>query len=142
LNSLRLEKSFGIWSREFSRDYTPRMAGLTRFVDYARSNFIGHSAALRDQDTCPKRRLVALAVEALDADASGYEPIELGEQLVGFTTSGGYGHCVDTSLAMGYVDSAVPDDETGLTVRLAGELRRCRILTRPLLDPDGRRMRG
>jgi dimethylglycine dehydrogenase len=141
LNSLRLEKSFGIWSREFSRDYTPRMAGLTRFVDYARSNFIGRSAALRDQDACPKRRLVALAVEALDADANGYEPIELGEQLVGFTTSGGYGHCVDTSLAMGYVDSAVPDDETGLTVRLASELRRCRILTRPLMDPDGRRMR-
>ena len=40
LNSLRLEKSFGIWSREFSRDYTPRMAGLQRFIDYDRAGFI------------------------------------------------------------------------------------------------------
>lgn len=142
LNSLRLEKSFGIWSREYSRDYTPRMAGLTRFIDYERADFIGRSEALRDRDRRPERRLVTLAIEALDADAAGYEPIELGERLVGFTTSGGYGHCTNTSLAMGYLSSDVPADETDLTVRIAGEVRRCRVLPRPLFDPDGRRMRG
>jgi len=141
LNSLRLEKSFGIWSREYSRDYTPHMAGLTRFIDYERADFIGRSAALRDRDRCPERRLVTLSIEALDADASGYEPIELADRLVGFTTSGGYGHCTDTSLAMGYLSSEIPADETGLTVRIAGELRRCRVLPRPVFDPDGRRMR-
>ncbi len=39
LNSLRLEKGFGIWSREFSRDYTPRMSGLDRFVAYDKAGF-------------------------------------------------------------------------------------------------------
>ena len=34
LLSLRIEKGFGIWSREFSRDYTPMESGLARFVDY------------------------------------------------------------------------------------------------------------
>jgi dimethylglycine dehydrogenase len=142
LNSLRLEKSFGIWSREYSRDYTPRMAGLTRCIEYERPDFIGRTAALRDRDTEPPHRLVTLAIEASDADATGYEPIHLGGQLVGFTTSGGYGHCADTSLAMGYLSSAVPQDASGLSVVLAGTAQRCHILSRPLIDPEGRRMRG
>ncbi len=142
LNSLRLEKSFGIWSREYSRDYTPGMAALTRLIDYERVGFIGRSAALHDRDRRPERRLVTLSIDALDADALGYEPIEIGSRLVGFTTSGGYGHCTDTSLAMGYLSSAVPDDEPGLVVRIAGEVRGCRVVTRPVFDPDGRRMRG
>jgi dimethylglycine dehydrogenase len=142
LNSLRLEKSFGIWSREYSRDYTPVMAGLTKFIDYDRAGFIGRPAALRDRDRRPERRLVTLSIDALNADASGYEPIELGDQLVGFTTSGGYGHCTDSSLAMGYLNSSIGDSETGLTVRIAGDVRRCRVLSGPIFDPEGRRMRG
>lgn len=142
LNSLRLEKSFGIWSREFSRDYTPRMAGLSRFIDYERRGFIGCEAALRDRGVEPKRRLVTLQVDATDADAAGYEPIQLGADMVGFTTSGGFGHCAGASLAMGYLDFAVPDQEAGLTVFIAGEERRCRVLPRPAIDPSGMRMRG
>jgi dimethylglycine dehydrogenase len=56
LNSPRLEKSFGIWSREFSRDYTPHMAGLRRFIDYDKPVFVGREAALRDRDEVPARR--------------------------------------------------------------------------------------
>jgi len=142
LNSLRLEKSFGIWSREFSCDYTPRMAGLERFIDYDRPGFIGRDAALRDRETVPVRRLVSLAVEAHDVDASGYEPIMLGQEMVGFVSSGGYGHCTQTSLAMGYLDSTVAVDQSGLTVTVLGEARPCRILSQPLCDPSGARMRG
>jgi dimethylglycine dehydrogenase len=142
LNSLRLEKGFGIWSREFSRDYTPREARLERFIDYERADFIGRGAALRDRDTTPSRRLVGLSIDAVDVDAAGYEPIRLGPDLVGFVTSGGYGHCAATSLAMGYVNSSVPDDQTELTVTLLGEARACRILTAPAIDPTGGRMRA
>jgi dimethylglycine dehydrogenase len=142
LNSLRLEKSFGIWSREFSRDYTPRMAGLDRFIAYERQGFIGRDAALRERDSTPARRLVTLSVDSTDADAVGYEPILSGDRLVGFVTSGGYGHCARRSLAMGYIDSAVPAAEDGLTVTIVGEPRKCRILTEPAVDPSGSRMRS
>jgi dimethylglycine dehydrogenase len=142
LNSLRLEKGFGIWSREFSRDYTPRMSGLDRFVAYDKSDFIGRDASLRDRASVPDQRLVSLAVKSPDADAAGYEPIWHGEKIVGFVTSGGYGHCVDMSLAMGYLQSAIPDEETGLCVSILGERRPCRILTQSPVDPMGARMRG
>lgn len=141
LNSLRLEKGFGIWSREFSRDYTPRMSGLDRFVAYDKPAFIGREAALRDRDEVPAKRLVLLAVDAPDADAAGYEPLWLGTQMVGFVTSGGYGHCVATSLAMGYLSSTIPNDVHGLSVSILGDQRSCRVLSQVPVDPAGARMR-
>jgi dimethylglycine dehydrogenase len=142
LNSLRLEKCFGIWTREFSRDYTPRMAGLDRFIAYDKAGFIGRDNALRDRDTVPAQRLVTLAVDAPEADAAGYEPIWSGSRMVGFITSGGYGHCAGMSLAMGYLQSGVADAQEGLSVTILGERRDCRVLRQAPIDPDGTRMRG
>jgi len=142
LNSLRLEKGFGIWSREFSRDYTPRMSGLDRFVAYDKGDFIGREAALSDRASVPDRRLRLLAVESPEADAAGYEPIWHSEKVVGFVTSGGYGHCAGMSLALAYVESGISDEETELSVSILGERRKCRILRQPPVDPTGERMRG
>lgn len=142
LNSLRLEKSFGIWSREFSRDYTPHMAGLGRFIDYARSDFIGSDAALLDREQAPPRRLVTLAIDTAVAEAAGYEPLELDGSCVGYVTSGGYGHRIGQSLAMGYVDSTVAVEEARLSVIVLGERHPCRILPHPPYDPSGERMRA
>jgi dimethylglycine dehydrogenase len=141
INSLRLEKSFGIWSREYSRDYTPRMAGLERFVAYEKSAFIGREAAIKDRAAHPSHRLVTLAVDSVDADATGYEPIFRGETYVGFVTSGGYGHCANQSLAMGYVSCEVPDVSDNLTLTILGDRRPARILSQPAIDPAGARMR-
>jgi dimethylglycine dehydrogenase len=142
LNSLRLEKSFGIWSREFSRDYTPRMCGLDRFVDYSKQDFIGRAAALEDRERAPERILVTLDIDADRADAAGYEPIYRGREYIGFTTSGGYGHCVGKSLAMGYVTVAGASAAADLSVTLVGESRPARLVPQPSIDPAGSRMRG
>ena len=141
LNSLRLEKSFGIWSREFSRDYTPHMAGLGRFIDFDREDFIGRDAALRDRELKPARRLAAFAIEGATAEAAGYEPIEVDDRCVGFVTSGGFGHRVSKSLAMGYIDAAVIDARSDLYVTVLGERKRCQVLSAPAYDPTGSRMR-
>jgi dimethylglycine dehydrogenase len=43
--SLRLEKSFGIWSREFTQGYTPGETGMDRFIAWDKPAFIGRDAA-------------------------------------------------------------------------------------------------
>ncbi len=63
LNSLRLEKSFGSWAREFRPLYGPAEAGLGVFVDYRRGGFVGHEAAEAERDHGPGRRLVTLVVD-------------------------------------------------------------------------------
>lgn len=142
LLSLRLEKGVGIWSAEFSPDYTPAMCGLDRFVDYDRSGFIGREAALKDRGATPARRLVMLEIDSEAADAMGNEPVFAGDRLVGFVTSGGYGHTVARSLAMGYVDTEVSDGAQDLSVEILGQSCPARILDRPPVDPDGTRMRA
>lgn len=141
--SLRLEKSFGIWSREFTWAYTPRMSGMDRFIAFDKGDFIGRSAALRERrGDPPRRRLTTLVVDACDADVSGFEPVWLGERLVGFVTSGGYGHCLGQSLAMAYLDHDVASKDVGLEVHVVGEKRRCRMIDPSPFDRDGSRMRA
>ncbi|WP_363286802.1 aminomethyltransferase family protein, partial [Mesorhizobium sp.] len=74
LNALRLEKSFGIWSREFTQGYTPGQTGLDRFIAFDKGDFVGRDAALKERDAGAARRIVTLEIDAVDADASGFEP--------------------------------------------------------------------
>jgi dimethylglycine dehydrogenase len=142
LNSLRLEKSFGSWAREFRPIYGPYEAGLGRFVDLKKGEFVGRAAALAEQANGGERRLITLDVEAGDADAIGDEPIFHDGKVVGWVTSGGYGHSVAKSLALGYVDKAVAAATTGFEVELIGERRRATRLAAAAFDPEGKRMRA
>lgn len=142
LLSMRLEKSFGIWSREYSPDYTAAESGLDRFIDFTKPEFAGREAALRERAAPPGRRLVTLAVDAGDADAAGYEPIWHGRDLAGFVTSGGYGHAVGTSLAMGYLKAEFLGRHEEYGIDLLGERRPARVLQVPAYDPKGARLRA
>ncbi|MEE3281046.1 MAG: glycine cleavage T C-terminal barrel domain-containing protein, partial [Pseudomonadota bacterium] len=142
MNALRLEKSFGIWSAEFTQDRTPAMTGMDRWVDWTKTDFIGRDAALeaREKDNA-LQRLVTLEIDADNADASGYEPVWFNDKRVGFTTSGGYGHHTGKSLAMALVDRYISDDAE-LSVHVVGKLQDAQILTEPAWDPLGQRMRA
>ncbi|MBA3507893.1 MAG: GcvT family protein [Betaproteobacteria bacterium] len=141
LNSLRLEKGFGTWAREFRPIYSPREASLDRFVDLRKADFIGRAAVLRENATAPTRRLVTFVVDAADADASGDEPVWHDGKVVGWITSGGYGHCVAQSIALGYVPAALAEATEGFDVEILGERRRAVLAPRPLYDPQAMRMR-
>lgn len=141
LLSLRLEKSFGIWSAEFRQGYTPGMTGLDRFVDFGKPDFVGRDAALKEKSAGPKTRLVTLEVEATDADASGYEPVWRNGERVGYVTSGGYGHSVGKSLAMALVDQASATAGTELSVHIVGVERRARVIPPSPYDPENKAMR-
>ncbi|MFZ4719060.1 MAG: GcvT family protein [Ilumatobacteraceae bacterium] len=142
LDSLRLEKGYGIWSAEFAQNITPAMSGLDHHVDGAKADFIGRDAFLAAQDRGPAQRLVILRVDAADADATGFEPVWLGERRVGYVTSGAYGHSVGQSLAMAYVDVEVLADAPALEVDIVGERRSATVLDRCPYDPSGDRLKG
>jgi len=141
-DSLRLEKGYGIWSREFSPSYTAAMAGLDRYIDFDKGDFIGRAAALAERDRAPEQRLALLAIDATDAEPGGYEPVFADGRRVGFVTSGAYGHHVGQSLALAYVERACVEAPVPLTVDVVGEARPARLLAEPPYDPRGLRLRG
>ncbi len=142
LLSMRLEKAFGIWGREFSPDYTPAMNDMHRFIDFEKGEFTGRSAALHACEAGPGKRLCLLEVDATDTDASGFEPVRREGELVGFVTSGGFGHRVGRSLALAYIDSNHIDDTATYTIPVMGENHLARVLTAVPYDPAGSKMRA
>lgn len=146
LLSLRLEKNYGTWFREYRNIYTPLEAGMDRYLRFDH-DFIGRAAVEAERDGGgPKRRLVAFTVEtgtgAEAADVIGDEPVWHDGKVVGWITSGGYAHYVQRSVALGYVpaDLAAPGTE-GFEIEIIGRRRPARLQPEPLFDPAGERMR-
>ena len=142
LNAMRLEKSFGTWAREYRPIYGALEAGLNRFVDFKKEDFIGKAAALAEKETGGTLRLVTFAIDATDADAIGDEPVWLDGKVVGWITSGGYGHSVQKSLAMGYVPKELVNAAGQFEIEIIGERHPATLLKEPAFDPSGSKMRG
>ena len=141
--SLRLEKSFGSWLREYKPDYTPMETGLDRFVAYDKpADFIGKAAALAERENGVGRKLCTFEVEALDADVVADEPIWVADEVVGFVTSGGYAHHARKSVAIGFVPVEMIGPDLAVEIEILGERRPARLYTGALFDPEGERMRG
>ncbi|HMB48981.1 MAG TPA: FAD-dependent oxidoreductase [Afifellaceae bacterium] len=141
LMSLRLEKNFGTWAREFRPLYGPFEAGLGRFVDLTKNAFIGRDGAMAEKENGGKRKLVSMVVEAGDADVIGDEPIWHGGEVVGWVTSGGYAHNAGLSMAQGYVPAALAEDNV-FEIEILGERHQARVQAEPVFDPEAERMRG
>ncbi|NOD75196.1 MULTISPECIES: FAD-dependent oxidoreductase [unclassified Ruegeria] len=141
--SLRLDKFFGSWMREFSPDYTAAETGLDRFISFRKnSDFIGRAVAEAERADGTNRNLVAFEVDADDADVNAYEPIWLDGTVVGFCTSGGYSHFAQKSIAMGFLPSDRVSDGLEVEIEILGQMCKAKVLSKPLFDPDGARMRG
>jgi dimethylglycine dehydrogenase len=141
LNSLRIEKSFGTWAREYRPIYGPHEAGLGRFVDLNKPDFIGRTAALDERAKGGALRLVTFTVDASDADALGDEPIWHDGKTVGWVTSGAYGYRIGQSMALGYVPAAIAGADEGFEIEIIGERRKATPHKAAPVDPQGLLMR-
>jgi dimethylglycine dehydrogenase len=145
LITMRLEKSFGTWFREYRPIYTPLEAAMDRSLKFDH-DFIGRSAVEAEKASGgPKRRLVTFVVEPdpeAPADVIGDEPVWHDGKVVGWVTSGGYAHYSKVSLALGYVPAELAQLTDGFEIEIIGRRRPARIVHEPVLDPSGSRMRA
>lgn len=143
LNSLRVEKAYGSWAREYRPVYGPLEAGLDRFVAYDKpAAFIGQAAAREELVTGGKRRLRTFIVDTQRTDVIGDEPVWHGDKVCGWITSGGYAHASGVSVALGYVEKELADSEGPWSIEILGQRFPARLQRVPLFDADGKRQRG
>jgi len=144
LESLRLEKGYRAWKADLSTDYSLLESGLDRFVNLDKpKDFPGKSALLAEKQKGVKKRFVTLIVEADDADAPYMSTLWHDGEIVGETTSGGWGYRIERSIALGMIraDLAIPTTE--IEVEIYGERRKATVLPdQPLWDPQNDRVRG
>ena len=136
--SLRLDRYFGSWMREFSPDYTAAETGMDRFISWKKNvDFVGRAVAEAERATPPDRQLAVFEVDANDADVVAYEPIFIDGEVKGFCTSGGYSHHTQRSIAFGLVPRVEIRDDLEVEIEILGERRAARILREPIFDVDG-----
>lgn len=144
LMSMRVEKGYGSWSREYSPEYWPHEQGMARLCKMDK-DFLNKASLQKVLANEPREQMVMLhldedAVNASNADATGGEPIFKDGLGVGRVTSGTYGYTVGMSLALAMVKGVVPGDE--VEVMVLGQPHKAKILHEPPFDPRGEKLRA
>jgi dimethylglycine dehydrogenase len=142
LMSLRVEKGYGSWSREYSPEWWPQESGMDGLIKMDKE-FLNKAAYAALADRPPREKLCLLEVVATDADATGGEPIFLPDGTpVGQVTSGTYGYSVGKSLALGYLKTGLAGPGDMVEVAILGRPHRAVVLDKPPFDPEGARLRA
>lgn len=142
VNSLRIEKAYRGWGVELTNEVTMLDADMERFIKFDKEHFVGREATLKQREQERVMQLIYFEVDATDSDVRGGESIFAGDNCIGVTTSGGYGHFVKKSLGFGYVEPRYADLGTELQIGLLGERRRAVVIRDPVHDPANERLRA
>ncbi len=143
LLSLRVEKGYGSWGREYSPEYWPQEVGLDRLIKLDKGDFIGRDAYVAIKDRPPRERLSIVRLDTDDADASGGEPVSLTDGTpVGRVGSGAYGHGAGASIALCFIKAEQARPGTRVDVAILGRPHPGVILEQPPFDAGGRRLRS
>ena len=144
LMSLRIEKGYGSWSREYSPEYWPQEVGLDRLIkmdkDFLNKDAVAEVMAKPARESLVLLHLDGAQTDASSADATGGEPVFFGNKGVGRVTSGAYGYSVGMSLALAYVNGVGPGDT--VDVMVLGAPHKATVLDAPPFDADGIRLRS
>ena len=142
LNSLRLEKGYRAWKGDLSTDYTVLQGGLARFVKLDKEEFRGKAAISNEKQQGVTKRFVTLVVDAGDCDAPYMSTLWNGDDVVGETTSGGWGYRINKSIALGMVKAGLDEPGTELEVEMYGKRYRAVVQEdAPLWDAGNERIR-
>ena len=144
LMSMRVEKGYGSWSREYSPEYWPHEQGMERLCkldkDFLNKDALEEVLAKNAREQMVLLHLDEVAVNSSNADATGGEPIFKGDEGVGRVTSGAYGYTVGKSLALAMVKGVKPGDE--VDVMVLGQPHKAKVLNEPPFDPKGEKLRA
>ena len=141
LMSLRIEKGYGSWSREYSPEYWPQEVGLSKLIKLDK-DFLNKEAYIKIKDKKPREMLrIIEVVDAKIADATGGEPIfSIDGAPIGRVTSGAYCAGVGKSLALVFIKSSIIDVE--MHVMILGKPHLAKLLDEPPFDPKGLKLRS
>jgi 4-methylaminobutanoate oxidase (formaldehyde-forming) len=147
LDSCRIEKAYRHWGHDLTDEDTPLEAGLGFTCRFDKNlPFIGRDALLRQKEEGLKKRLVQFALEDPEPLLYHNEPIYRDGEIVGYISSGNYGHHLGRAIGLGYVSHPEGVDadfvKTGrYEIEVACERFPAQASLRPLYDPKSERIK-
>jgi len=140
--STHLEKGYADWGSELTPEYTPFDAGLGFCVALEKNDFIGKDALARIKAEGAKWKLCTFTIDAgkpLMVQSSA--PILYKGEVVGVTTSAGYGHTVKKNICYGYIPIEHAGYKDGFEIESYKEIYPAKLEpNRALYDPERKKI--
>ena len=145
MDTCRIEKGFRHFGHDITCEDHVLEAGLGFAVKTDKPDFIGRDAVLRKRDDGLNARLVQFRLTEPEPLLYHNEPIVRDGQIVGYLSSGAYGHHLGGAMGLGYVPckGQTAADVLGSTyeIDVAGTRVRAEASLRPMYDPKSERVK-
>ncbi len=146
MDSCRIEKGFRHFGHDITCEDHVLEAGLGFAVKTAKPDFIGRDAVLRKKEEGLAARMVQFRLTDPEPLLYHNEPVIRDGQIVGYLSSGNYGHHLGGAMGMGYVPckGESPDQvlASAYEIDVAGTRVTAEVSLRPMYDPKGERAKA
>ena len=146
LDSCRTEKAFRHFGHDISDEDHVLEAGLGFAVKTDKGNFIGRDAVLKTREQGLQRRLVQFRLQDPDPMLFHNEAVIRDGKMVGYLTSGCYGHFLGAAVGLGYVpcegESAADVLASSYEIEIAGKRHKAIASLKPMYDPKAERVKA
>ncbi|WP_370213142.1 FAD-dependent oxidoreductase [Roseovarius sp.] len=146
MDSCRIEKGFRHFGHDITAEDHVLEAGLGFAVKTAKPEFIGRDAVLRKKDEGLAARMVQFKLTDPEPLLYHNEPVIRDGEIVGYLSSGSYGHALGGAMGLGYVpckgESAADVLASSYEIDVAGTRVRAEASLKPMYDPKGERAKA
>lgn len=132
-DSLRLEAAMPLYGHELDDSLTPLHAGLGKFVDLEKGDFIGRDALLKiKSENGPARRLAGFEmVQRGPIPRQGFSIVDANGAAIGTVTSGIFSPSLQKTVGLAYVDKEHTAAGTSIHIDIRGRALPATIVKRP-----------
>jgi 4-methylaminobutanoate oxidase (formaldehyde-forming) len=140
--SMHLEKGYADWGSELTPEYTPYDAGLGFCVALDKNGFIGQEALAKVKSGGARWKLCTFTIDTgSPLMLQGSAPIMLDGNVLGVTTSSGYGHSLQKNICYGYVPTGQANPNSDFKIESYKEVYPATLEpSRVLYDPGRKKI--
>lgn len=145
MDTCRIEKGFRHFGHDITAEDHVMEAGLGFAVKKDKPNFIGREAVLEKQETGLNARMVQFKLSDPAPLLYHNEPIVRNGEIVGYLSSGGYGHALGGAMGLGYVpckgETAADVLASSYEIDVMGTRFAAEASLKPMYDPKSERVK-
>ena len=146
MDSCRIEKAYRHFGHDITCEDHVLEAGLGFAVDTDKPDFIGKKAVIDKREVGLKKRLVQFQLTEPEPLLYHNEPIIRDSEIVGYISSGNYGHKLGGAIGMGYIPCEGESPEELLSskfeIDVSGTICAAKASLKPLYDPLSKRTKA
>ncbi|UWR26126.1 FAD-dependent oxidoreductase [Sulfitobacter sp. S223] len=145
MDTCRIEKGFRHFGHDITSEDHVLEAGLGFAVKTAKPDFVGRDAVLKKKESGLSKRLLQFKLTDPEPLLYHNEPVLRDGEIVGYLSSGAYGHSLGGAIGMGYVpckgETATDVLASSYEIDVMGTKVRAQASLKPMYDPASERVK-